>query len=454
MRGGFIEQVPNEGVSRWRALAERHRESWISMQVPDVAVSRKYGLTSSSDPEGRVILVTEVFFPVETSTGFIMSQIADRLSRDHRVLVLTGPASYERGKRLGDPSKSFSANVEVVRLRAPAFDKNRLLGRVARQVVLSIGLAFAVMRRAEGNDIVLAVTNPPPLVFLLGCLRRFKRFKFMLLVHDVFPENGAAIGIYSEGTHFYRILKRFFDKAYSSADVIISIGRDMADVIKAKILGPPPDVHVIENWADIDGVRPVRRGFSRIGEWGLSEKVVVQYAGNLGRAQGISELMQVLSRIRNEDVHFVISGAGVSIDNIKANPLSFVTLQPPFTRDEQSMVLGSCDIGLVTLGRGMYGLGVPSKAYNLLAAGKPILFIGPRESEIFRLVKENEIGWAFDWDEPERYEAFLNTLRLEDLNQLQALGIKARAIAESRYCKSSLLDRLGQVVDSTAWKGG
>ncbi len=397
-------------------------------------------------------MVTEVFLPVETSTGFIMSQIADRLSRDHRVLVLTGPASYERSNKLGGPSKACPANVEVVRLRAPAFDKNRLLGRVARQVVLSIGLTVAVMRRAMGNDTVLAVTNPPPLVFLLGCLRRFKRFKFMLLVHDIFPENGAAVGIYSEGTTVYRTLKRFSDKAYSSADVIISIGRDMADVIKAKILGPPPDVHVIENWADIDGVRPIRRGFSRIGEWGLSEKVVVLYAGNLGRAQGISELMRILSRIRNEDVHFVISGAGVNMDNVKANPMSFVTLQPPFTRDEQSVVLGSCDIGLVTLGRGMYGLGVPSKAYNLMAAGKPIMFIGPRDSEIFRLVKENEIGWAFDWDEPERYEAFLNTLRREDLNQLQALGVKAREIAESRYSKASLLDRLSQVVDETAWK--
>ena len=408
---------------------------------------------TSSESQGRVIVVTEVFLPVETSTGFIMSQIADRLSRDHRVLVLTGPASYERSKELGGPSKAFPANVEVVRLRAPAFDKNRLLGRVARQVVLSIGLTVAVMRRAMWNDTVLAVTNPPPLVFLLGCLRRFKRFKFMLLVHDIFPENGAAVGIYSEETTLYRILKRFSDKAYSSADVIISIGRDMADVIKAKILGPPPDVHLIENWADIDGVRPISRGLSRIGEWGLSEKVVVLYAGNLGRAQGISELMRILSRIRNEDVHFVISGAGVNMDNIKTNPMSFVTLQPPFTRDEQSVVLGSCDIGLVTLGRGMYGLGVPSKAYNLMAAGKPILFIGPRDSEIFRLVKENEIGWAFDWDEPERYEAFLNALCREDLNQLQALGVKAREIAESRYCKASLLDRLSQVVDATAWKG-
>lgn len=408
---------------------------------------------TSSDSQDRVILVTEVFFPVETSTGFIMSQIADRLSRNRRVLVLTGPASYERSKKLNGRSTTFPENVEVVRLRAPAFDKNRLLGRVARQAYLSIGLTVSVMCRAKGNDTVLAVTNPPPLVFLLGCLRRLKRFKFILLVHDVFPENGAALGIYSDRACFYRILKRVFDQAYSAADVIISIGRDMADVIKAKISGAWPDVQVIENWADIEGVWPIRRELSRIGKWGLSEKLVVQYAGNLGRAQGISELMRILSRIRNDNVHFVISGAGVQMDNIKANPLSFVTLQPPFARDEQSVVLGSCDIGLVTLGRGMYGLGVPSKAYNLMAAGKPILFIGPRDSEIFRLVKENEIGWAFDWDEPERYETFLNTLRFEDLNQLQALGIKARAIAESRYCKTSLLDRLSQVVDETARKG-
>ena len=44
------------------------------------------------------------------------------------------------------------------------------------------------------------------------------------------------------------------------------------------------------------------------------------------------------------------------------------------------------------LGKGMFGLGVPSKAYNLIAAGLPILFVGPKDSEISNLVNENELG--------------------------------------------------------------
>ena len=51
-------------------------------------------------------------------------------------------------------------------------------------------------------------------------------------------------------------------------------------------------------------------------------------------------------------------------------------------------------MAVVLLGKGMFGLGVPSKAYNLIAAGL-LLFVGPKDSEISNLVNENELGWTF-----------------------------------------------------------
>ena len=41
----------------------------------------------------------------------------------------------------------------------------------------------------------------------------------------------------------------------------------------------------------------------------------------------------------------------------------------------------------------MYGLGVPSKLYNLMAAGKPVFYIGDRNSEVHLIMQEHEIGW-------------------------------------------------------------
>lgn len=76
----------------------------------------------------------------------------------------------------------------------------------------------------------------------------------------------------------------------------------------------------------------------------------------------------------------------------------------PYFRSQQNEVLSACDIALVTLQKGMYGLGVPSKTYNILASGRPILFLGPKDSEIDLLVREEGIGycgWPQIWNKEE-----------------------------------------------------
>ena len=100
----------------------------------------------------------------------------------------------------------------------------------------------------------------------------------------------------------------------------------------------------------------------------------------------------------------------------------------PYFRSRQTDVLGACHAAVVTLSEGMYGLGVPSKAYNIMAAGRPILYFGPPEGEIGLMVKENRIGYL-GW--PEKW----------DLAEMEEMGKRARALAESVYSKSTVLEK-------------
>lgn len=83
---------------------------------------------------------------------------------------------------------------------------------------------------------------------------------------------------------------------------------------------------------------------------------------------------------------------------------------------------------MVTLQDGMYGLGVPSKTYNILASGRPIMFLGPKDSEIDLLVKEEGVGYC-GW--PDKW----------DMGELMAMGKKARKIAERDYAKDIVLNK-------------
>jgi hypothetical protein len=89
----------------------------------------------------------------------------------------------------------------------------------------------------------------------------------------------------------------------------------------------------------------------------------------------------------------------------------------------------------------MFGLGVPSKAYNIMAAGKPILFLGPKNGEIYRLVKDNDIGWAFDWSEQDKVISLINSFSTGQVKSFSEMGKKARLLIEKKYSENNQLDK-------------
>lgn len=390
----------------------------------------------------RVVIITELFYPEESATANILTSIAKNLNDSFDVLVLTGPKTYEKDEnRLGASDEELK--VEVQRVWAPNLNKNRVVSRVIRFMVLSAGLgfrAFAVSRKA---DVVFSVTNPAPILVVLGLVRKLKKFTLAFLVHDVFPENAVAAGVVSEKTLFYPLIKRTFDWAYGTADAVVVIGRDMAEIVSRKIRKHDKNIALIENWADTSLVTPMPRSDSNIDRWGLSDKVVIQYAGNIGRAQSILEFVDAITSIENSAVHYVFCGSGALTNQLQERVRDWpnFSLKGGYPRSGQALILGSCDVSLIILGPNMYGLGVPSKTYNIMAAGKPILFIGPRDSEIYRLVRENNIGWAFDWHEMNEMIALINSFSLAQIGSFSEMGKRARLLAEKSYSESMQINR-------------
>ena len=105
------------------------------------------------------------------------------------------------------------------------------------------------------------------------------------------------------------------------------------------------------------------------------------------------------------------------------------------------MVLNNCDLAIVTLADGMYGLGVPSKSYNIMAAGKPILFIGDLNSEIAITVKTFDIGYCFDPKDINGIFSFFVSLHEFSRNDLSEKGRKARVVAEKYFSEDIILKK-------------
>ena len=392
-------------------------------------------------------IVSELFPPEETSTAYILGEIANKLAGKYQVKVICGPEIYDVNKKIDHKSK-FKLNESIEIFRAPGISENKksTISRVKKFLVMSYRLYKLADKLIEKDDVVFTVTNPFPLIIPLSKLKQKRGFVLKLLVHDIFPE--PLKFRMKLPSLVYNTLYKMFSKAYATTDLLISLGCDMTELLRKKTYKFNPDLSIvqIENWGDVVNIFPKDRPADL-----PKAKIVVQYAGNIGEAQGVQQFVEHIRNVDTDKILFSIWGTGLAEDKIKEKVTAEklgdkVVFNGPYFRSQQVDVLNSCDIALVSLRNIICGLGVPSKSYNILAAGKPILFIGPQNSEIARMIQQYNIGFSFDEFDKEGIRTFLNSLDVTDFPQLKEMGARARMLAEEKYSKDSILNKFKEFV--------
>lgn len=396
-------------------------------------------------------IATELFYPEETSTSFILTKIANRLSEKYHVKVVCGDPVYDKQKK--SSHFSLDSRVNVHRIKGWGGNKNSLLSRSLRFVFLSLSIFFYLWKNVKKGEKVFMVTNPAPLILLVSILKRFKKIELIILVHDVFPENTIPAGIIkSEKSVLYRVLRSIFDKAYSKADLLIALGRDMQKVIEAKIrkYNRHSKIEIIENWGDTEGIYPLLKEEVLNDNSSLKDKIIFQYAGNLGRVQGLIELLHIIKKVKNNRLvfHFVGEGAvkNTMLEYVEENKLKNVFFDGAYSREDQLQVLNKADVSFVSLAPKMLGLGVPSKTYNILAAGKPVLYVGEKNSEIDLLLREENIGYSFQHFEEQKVLDFFNSFDETSVQELEIMKQKARKVAEEKFSEEIILNKFYNII--------
>jgi glycosyltransferase involved in cell wall biosynthesis len=397
----------------------------------------------------KLWIVTEVFYPDQTSTAYIMSKIANKMTEKYEVHVITTDTLYQQNSKISENYFKLEEAIEVVRIKSGSLNKNNLIQRSIRLFILSNLLYNELKRRISSNEKVFIVTNPAPLLLKCAKLKKKKNILLNILIHDVFPENTIPAGIIrSRNSFLFKLLSCRFNKAYGMADKLIVLGRDMKEVVGQKVLKSKqrPDITIIENWGDVDNIIPFINKPELLDNRHKNGFLTIQYAGNIGRVQGLDSFLELFSYSNNKQLVLDLWGDGALAGSLKELVAtkglnSRVNFYGNYSRDEQNIVLNSMDIALVTLSDGMFGLGVPSKTYNILSAGKPILFIGDLNSEIALLIREESIGFCFSPNDKKGIIDFLNGLTPSYFPLLAEMGNRARIVAENKYSENSILNK-------------
>ena len=213
---------------------------------------------------------------------------------------------------------------------------------------------------------------------------------------------------------------------------------------------PPQRVRVIENWIDTGRITPQPRINPWSREHGYDAGFLVMHSGNVGHAQDVATLVRAATFLRDlDDLRIVVIGAGAMhasvialAERLETTNVTFLPYQP---RAVLSDSLSGADLHYLGLTKGLSGFVVPSRAYGVLAAGRPLLVSADEECETVRIVRTAGCGVVVP---PGRPELVAGAIRdaYEGRLDLEAMGASGRRYVEDEADRDVAIARYREVL--------
>lgn len=407
---------------------------------------RKANILSSenkqTDVKTELLVLCQLFYPELVSTGQTLTELCEQLVQlGVSVEVVCGlPTVINRDKKIAKYIEH--KGIHIKRVWGTRFPKLNLIGRIINQITFAVSVFFYLLFHHFRKPI-LVLTNPPFLAVACGILKLLKiRGPYIYLMFDVYPDTAVNLGVLKKNGLLPRIWERFNAFVFKHASVIVVIGRCMEEVITEKMkkhnLIPNGKLHHISIWSDDKLIRsaserenPLRK------EWGLEDKFVVGYFGNMGRFHDMETIISAAEILKdNKDICFLFVGEGhkkqATMEYAARHNLQNCRFYTYVDRQDLGYLMNLADIGIVSLLEGQEGLSVPSKALGLMAAGVPLIAVMSLKSEIAQIVKEEGCGIVVKPGE-EKVLADSILQLYNDNAQLQQMGANALMAIREKY---------------------
>ncbi len=389
-------------------------------------------------------ILTEVYHPEEISTGYYLTEIAEGLAKQREVKVITGqPKHMSRGMLA--PRHEWRNKVEIFRASGTTLDKNVFLFRLFNMLTIGVSIFLKSLKLFKKGDHVMVVTAPPslPVTTALACLIRGA--SLTLCIQDSYPEILVAVGASKPDSLFVKFANFVNRWVYKHVSNIIVMGRDMNELFVQKTSGLDIPIVTIPNWADLETIHPTpREDNALLKELAIEDKFVFMYAGNIGHPTDVETVIEAARSLSDrKEFHFVFIGAGAKKpwldDEVRKRELKNVTVLDYRPRSEQNIFLNACDIGLVALIKGMWGTAMPSRTYNIMAAGKPVLALTDEGSELAQVIDEDVIGWHLVPGDARSLSELIQQIYKTRI-ELPGMGERARAAALAKYSAETAIE--------------
>jgi colanic acid biosynthesis glycosyl transferase WcaI len=386
----------------------------------------------------RLLLINQFFWPDAAPTGRFLLDVARAVGAQQmeanqiEVTAICGASRYASiGDSLRDDllrDDTPRPQVRILRPSGTRFSRDAV-GRILSYASFLAGALVAGFRVGRPDTVVTLTT--PPLTSVFGRMLKLSRgCRHFIWEMDVYPDIAVDLGALPPRSLFTCVIGALADWSRRNADGIIVLGEDMKARLIARDI-PEHKIHVAENWADGSEITPLP--FPK-------GPLVVHYSGNFGLAHDADTISAAIEHYANDPTfEFVFAGGGVRrerLENLcRERGIANVVFRPYCSRAGLGASLAEGHLGLVTQLPQTCGSIVPSKTYGIMAAGRPILYIGPRAATPARLIQRFECGWQVDPGDTVTLIGLLGRLAGQR-HLISATGNRARQAFEQYHDRS------------------
>jgi len=398
-----------------------------------------------------ILFFTPYYAPDIGPSAPVFTTLCEGLvKRGHDVTCITTLPHYSQDMHqqsgfLPRVVKELRGGVHLIRLGMPIKRGGGVINRLMHQLWFNVASLLVSLPLRKRN---ICIFDGPVLWSGLPWLywHVLRRHPYFYNQHDIFPDVAWKLGWLKRGVIFWLwdAVERII---YMRSKSVFILGNSAKQIVMAKGV-PAEKLEVVPILVDFQALDGSGEGVDFKEKWGLQNKFVVFYGGNIGHSQRILELAKLALAMRDRvGIHFVIVGEGDEKPPLERfiadNMLDNISLFPFQDRCLLFDMYRSFDCGIVPLSPEISSEIVPSKAIFMMGAGMPLLIWGGGESELSLIVIEAHCGVVVSGGQGDLAAAIVS-MALEP-TRLRDYAVAARSYAEMYFSAPQVINKVSQL---------
>lgn len=402
----------------------------------------------------RILLIHRWFWPDAPPYASMLRSIGRQLVADgHEVTVLTAQPSYHRATKVEKRPAVEELDGMTVRRTWLFPESKRNYFMRALNMLLFMASVRRTIRKARGAqafDSVMASTMPP--VMVAGTARRAAQktgAAFYYHMMDIYPEIALVSGMKKEGW-LTRWLARIDARTCEQARKVIVLSEDMRDAIAARGL----DVGnvAIQNNFRLESFQdqappPLPEALQK-----PEGSFRLLFAGNLGRFQGLEQVLEAMRLVHQDlpQLRLDFLGEGHGRQRLEEQAGDLLGKQVFFHGylpiEQAGQMVETADLSLVSLQQDIIRYAYPSKTMTCLAEGSPLLAMVEEDSELARMVREEQVGYVAPQNNPHTLADVLRTAATASAETRREQGQRAKTLTARAFTAEAALPFWSQLL--------